>query len=239
MRSALAFLTVIGRAAAPTGAALAWFPVIGAMLGLAVGGVWAGAGQVWPASVAAGLALAADALLTGALHWDGLVDTGDGLLPPLPRERRLAVMSDPQVGAFGVVTLAVVILLRYTALSAGPVRVWVIAGLWAASRSAVAVVALLGRYARDDGAATAFIDGGRRGARRAAVVAIVGLAISLPLVVIDRPGHGIAAVGAEIVTIVGVTWLALRRLGGFTGDVLGAQVLIGETAGLLVWSAQW
>jgi cobalamin synthase len=71
------------------------------------------------------------------------------------------------------------------------------------------------------------------------VVGAVGLAISLPLALIDRPGHGAAALGAELLTIGGLTWLASRRLGGYTGDVLGAQIVLGETVGLLLWSAHW
>lgn len=71
MLSALAFLTVLGRPAPPTRHTFRWFAVVGAGLGAAVGGVHWGAHLLWPPLVAAAVALAADLLLTGALHLDG------------------------------------------------------------------------------------------------------------------------------------------------------------------------
>jgi adenosylcobinamide-GDP ribazoletransferase len=239
MRSAIAFLTIAGRPAAPSPTALPWFPVVGALLGVAVGGVWVGAGHVWPAAVAAAVALVTDALLTGGLHWDGVADTGDGLLPALPTERRLAAMADPQIGAFGVVTVVAVFLLRFATLAAGPARAWVLAGLWCLSRACIGAVALLGRYARTEGLASGFRDATSSARSKAALVAGIGLAISLPLALIDRPGHGLAALGAEVATVALLTWFSARRIGGYTGDVLGAQIVLAETAGLLLWSARW
>ena len=99
LRQAVAFLTPLGGARAPSSDALRWFPVIGLGLGLALGGIWWGAGRLWPAPVAAALVVAADLGLTGLLHVDGLTDSADGLLPPLDRERRLEVMAAPDVGA--------------------------------------------------------------------------------------------------------------------------------------------
>jgi adenosylcobinamide-GDP ribazoletransferase len=61
----------------------------------------------------------------------------------------------------------------------------------------------------------------------------------VPLAIVDRPGHGLAALGAAVVVAVGLVGVAHRRLGGYTGDVLGAGIVLGETAGLLVWSARW
>jgi adenosylcobinamide-GDP ribazoletransferase len=239
MRSALGFLTIAGRPTPPSASALPWFPIVGALMGLAIGGIWMGAQHAWPLVVAAAITLAADAVVTGGLHWDGLADTGDGLLPPLTRDRRLEVMADPRVGAFGVLTVVVVVLLRFAALSTGPVGVWIIAALWCASRTAVALAVLLGRYARAEGMASAFQDPGRSRIWRPVAVGAFGLMISVPLALLDRPGHGAAALGAELLTIGLLGWLASRRLGGYTGDVLGAQIVLGETIGLLLWSARW
>ncbi|HEX3898709.1 MAG TPA: adenosylcobinamide-GDP ribazoletransferase [Mycobacteriales bacterium] len=239
MRSALSFLTIAGRSSPPTVATLTWFPVVGTLVGLAVGGIWVGAEHAWPLVVAAAVTVAADSLLTGGLHWDGLADTGDGLLPPLSVERRLDVMRDPRVGAFGVLSVAVVIMLRFATLAAGPAKVWIVAALWCLARTAAALVVLLGRYARDEGMAGAFqpATGSRRW--RAGAVGALGLVISVPLALLDRPGHGAAALGAELLTISSLGWLAHRRLGGYTGDILGAQIVLGETVGLLLWSARW
>src|SRR3954451_21883132 len=114
MRRALAFLTPlpVGRAGAPDRRSLAWVPVVGALIGLALGGIWWGAEHIWPPAVAAALVVLADLALTGMLHMDGLVDSADGLLPHAPtegheeeggRQWRLDVMQQADIGAFGVV----------------------------------------------------------------------------------------------------------------------------------------
>lgn len=228
MRRALAFLTPLGGAAAPAPAALAWFPAVGALLGLALGGVWWLAGGLWAAPVAAAVVLAADLSLTGMLHFDGLVDSADGLLPPLERSRRLEVMADPAAGAFGVGVGVTVLLLRWSALVALAPAPWLLAALWCASRGAMVVVAGRVPYARPGGLASEFL-GGRPsvlpGAALVAVLAVLG---------------GVGAVVAVIalgVAAAGVVALAVRRLGGFTGDVLGAAGIVGETAGLLAAAA--
>ena len=99
VRRALAFLTPLGRAAVPDSRTMSWFPVVGALVGAVVGCVWWGADRLWPPAVAAALTVAADLALTGMLHVDGLADSADGLLPHLPRKRRLEVMADPAIGA--------------------------------------------------------------------------------------------------------------------------------------------
>ena len=236
MRRALAFLTPVGGAAAPSSAAVPWFPVVGALLGAAVGAVWWGADRLWPPAVAAGLALAADLLLTGALHADGLADTADGLLPPLDRERRLDVMADPRTGAFGVVAVVTVLLLRWAAFASQDPSVLAVAGIWCASRTAMAVALMAGRYARPGGLATAF-QGGR--SRTLPVAAGGGMAASA----LAATGLGLVPGVAAVLAVFGgaavVLWLAMRRIGGYTGDVLGAAGLVGETAGLLVAAARW
>src|SRR5205823_14820253 len=123
----------------PTAASVGWFPVVGALVGLAVGAVWWGASRIWAPGLAAALAVAADLVLTGLLHFDGLVDTADGLLPPMDRERRLEGMADPTAGAFGVATAIIVTLLRWAASAAAPPSVCLVGGIWCASRTLMAV----------------------------------------------------------------------------------------------------
>jgi adenosylcobinamide-GDP ribazoletransferase len=77
---ALAFLTIIGRGRRPDANQQLWFPVVGAMIGALVGVVWWGAAQWWPPAVTGALAVAADLVITGLLHLDGLADSADGLL---------------------------------------------------------------------------------------------------------------------------------------------------------------
>jgi adenosylcobinamide-GDP ribazoletransferase len=238
MRRALAFLTPLGGPAAPSPAALPWFPVVGAVLGLAVGGVWWAASELWPPAVAAAVVVAVDLALTGLLHLDGLVDSADGLLPPLDRERRLEVMTDPRAGAFGVGAATAVLLLRWAALFELRPRPLLLAGLWCASRSVMATVARSVPYARPSGLASAFLEAsGVR--RRPGALAAVGLLGAAGLAALASGRGGVAAVVAAVGAAAAVVALARRRLGGFTGDVLGAAGMVGETAGLLVAAARW
>jgi adenosylcobinamide-GDP ribazoletransferase len=243
MRRAVAFLTPLGGARSPSAGALDWFPFVGAAIGLAVGGIWWSALRAWPPAAAAAVALACDVALTGYLHLDGLADAADGLLPPLPRARRLEVMADPSVGAFGAVTLVAVLILRFAALASAPASPLVVGALWCGSRTAMAVTVRTGTYADPSGMAAAFLTDAagrvRRGARSAAVPACTGLALVMVLALMGRSGHGVAAVGAEVVGFVAVVALARRRIGGFTGDVLGAAGVVGETLGLLMLAAKW
>ncbi|MGI8984370.1 MAG: adenosylcobinamide-GDP ribazoletransferase [Acidimicrobiales bacterium] len=232
MRRALAFLTPLGGAASPAPAALAWFPAVGALLGLALGGIWWLADRVWAAPVAAAVVVAADLALTGMLHFDGLVDSADGLLAPMDRARRLKVMADPAAGAFGVGAAVVVVLLRWASLAALTPAPLLLAALWCSSRLAMALVARSVPYAHPGGLAGAFLSAGRRRVPVGGVVLVVGLALL---------GRGDAVVGVIVLAAAaaGVVALAVRRLGGFTGDVLGAAGIVGETAGLLAAAARW
>jgi adenosylcobinamide-GDP ribazoletransferase len=216
---------------------------VGAAIGLAVGGVWWLAQHAWPAAAGAAVTLACDVGLTGYLHLDGLADAADGLLPPLTRERRLAVMADPAVGAFGAVTLVAVLVLRFAAFASTPAAPLVVGALWCGARTAMAVIARSLPYAHPEGMAAAFLseeDGRpRRGVGAALGPGVTGIVLVLALAVVGGGGHGVAAVGAEGVGIGAVVALGLRRLGGFTGDVLGAAGVVGETLGLLVLAAKW
>jgi adenosylcobinamide-GDP ribazoletransferase len=239
LRAALAFLTPVGGAAAPGPSSRAWFPVVGAAVGALVGATRWAAGAWWPALLAGVLAVAVDAAATGMLHLDGLADSADGLLAPMERARRLAVMRQADVGAFGVVTVVLVLALRAGALAAldgDADAVVAVAALWAVSRAAMAVVPAVVPYARAGGGlATAF--GAARGpAVVAAAVAVVGGGVAVA--VVGAPAHlagGLVGVVAGAAVVVG---LARQRLGGFTGDVLGAAGVVGETVGLLVLVAR-
>jgi len=239
MRRALSFLTPFGGPADPAPSALAWFPAAGALIGLAVGGIWWAARRGWAPPAAAAIAVAADAALTGMLHLDGLADAADGLLPPLSRARRLEVMADPRIGAFGAAGLAIVLLARFGAFASMLPSPLAVAGLWSGSRTAMAVTARAVPYARPAGLASAFLPapgaGGTRprAAARPAAVALAGGVLALALAFAGRGALGLAAVGAEAAAAAAVVFLAWRRLGGFTGDVLGAAAVAGETVGLL------
>ena len=234
MRGALSFLTAFGRARPPGPRTLDWFPLAGAVIGLALGALWWAANRVWSAQISAALVVAADLGATGLLHFDGLVDSADGLLPHLDRQRRLEVMAAPEVGAFGVGVAIAVLLMRWAALAAIRPSVILLVALWCLSRTGMAVAARTQPYARAEGGlASAFF-----GAPRWAPL-IAGAAVSLGLAFAWRLPAGAVSVTAAVVAGAAVVWLARRRLGGFTGDVLGAAGVLAETAGLMAAAARW
>ena len=100
-----------------------------------------------------------------------MADSADGLLPPVDRARRLAIMATPDVGAFGVAALVVVLVARVAALAALAPDVALVAGLWAATRSGMAVTMAVVPYARAGGIAAGFAG---RSAAPAAVTALAG-----------------------------------------------------------------
>ena len=233
MREALAFLTVVGGPATPTPRSLRWFPLVGAAIGAAVGSVWWLADQIFPALLAAALTVTADLAITGLLHADGLADAADGLLPHADRARRLEIMRTPGVGAFGAATLGVVLLTRTAGLAARPADVALVAGLWCASRTVAAAAPAWLAYARDDGLASPFL------ASPASRLVVLALLPAVALAVVGVGWPGAAAIGAATLAGIGVLALSRRRVGGFTGDVLGAAIIVAETVGLVVAGARW
>ncbi len=236
LRQAVAFLTPFGSSAEPSGGALIWFPLVGLGLGAALGGLWRGAAHAWPPLVAAAVVVVADLGVTGLLHLDGLVDAADGLLPPVGRERRLSIMAEPGVGAFGMAVAGAALLLRWAALAVLSPSVLLLAGIWCASRALMALGALLLPYARPEGLAAAFLRG-RPGPARAA--GVVGLLVAGGCLLAWQPLAGAVSLGCGLVAGAGVLVLAMRRLGGFTGDVLGAAGVVTETVALTVAAARW
>lgn len=231
MLSALSFLTVLGRARRPDARSLSWFPAVGAGIGGVLALVWLGAVELWSPPVAAALAVAADLAITGLLHADGLADSADGLLPHLPAERRLEVMSAPDVGGFALAVVPTVLLLRWAALATDEVPALALVAVWAASRTVLAVVPAVVPYARAEGLASPFLAGARRGYA-------LWLVPAGTLLVLAAGGVGAAALVALVATSAGVVALARARVGGFTGDVLGAAAVVGETAALLALAVE-
>ncbi len=219
-----------------TGAQSAWcWPLVGAALGaigaaLASGALWLG---VTP-GVAAVLGLAAGAMLTGGLHEDGLSDTADGLYGGWTRDRRLEIMKDSRVGSYGVLALVMVTLARWAGLTA----LLVFGGHWGAliatgaiSRAPMVLMMALLPNARGEGLSHAT---GRPGAITALVALGLALAIAVAVVGWAAVPMILAALGVGVLLSIS----ALRRIGGQTGDVLGASQQLAEAACLTVLSAR-
>jgi adenosylcobinamide-GDP ribazoletransferase len=192
---------------------------------------------MFPVAVAAVLAVTADLVLTGLLHLDGLCDAADGLLPPMTRTRRLEVMASSDVGAFGSGVCALVLLTRVLCFASLRPTALLPMALWAASRAYMALVMTRVPYARGPGGlASAFVE---QATATVAVTSLVAIGASVALATTWRPLAGSAAVVAALLAAVATTTLAWRRIGGFTGDVLGAAGTVGETVGLVVACAKW
>ena len=239
LRSALGFLTVFGGSASPSAATYGWLPVVGAALGLLLGLLWAAADEVFGPLAGAALVVAADLALTGALHFDGLIDSADGLLPHLPSERRLAVMAEPGVGAFGVAAGTTSLILRTAALATiaaeGGANPLLLAALWWVARASMAAAATALPYARRSGLASAFMGSSApaRPSRIASAATIVVIGAALGAVsAVSLVAIPVAAAGAAALHV-----LARRRIGGYTGDTLGAGGVVAETLGLLAAAA--
>ncbi len=206
------------------GRSAAWFPLVGALLGGAAGGIRLLCQPLGPLPASA-LALAVMTALTGALHQDGLADTADGLGARGGRQRRLAAMRDHAVGAFGVLALLWWgILMLTTVASLHGLRafdVLLVAG--AVSRLAAVLHAALTRPARSDGLGAAF----DVSVHQAAAASVLAAAIAVATV---GPTAGGVALASSLLVALTASSLAKRALGGRTGDTLGATVALSEVA---------
>ncbi len=211
-------------------ASVAMFPLVGLLVGVLGALTFAAATELGlPPVPAAVLAIAVLACATGALHEDGLADFADGL-GGASRARRLEIMRDPRVGGFGVIALVLALLARAGALAAlaGPAEVGVaLIAAAALSRALLPPAMLALPQARGDGLA---VQAGRPHPARVAAALAIALLIALLLL-----PAAVAVTASAVAALAGamVAWLAFRRLGGITGDVLGALQQLAEIAFLL------
>ena len=235
LRSAMAFLTVLPVATSEGGPGerlgRAYFPAIGAIVGLIAAGVFALTSSFSTPLLAAVAATASLALLTGALHLDGLADSADGLFGGGHVARRLEVMRDPRLGSFGIVAMALVLLGEVAALgsmSTGrAVAALVVAG--ALSRLAMLAVITLVPYVRTSGLGVAASDSSHRGFDLA-----LGSAFALVACLLDWQ-RALLALCMVAITAVAVATLARRKLGGATGDIYGATAELCLLAALIAF----
>ena len=206
------------------------FPLTGAAVGaLAAAVALAADGPATPL-VAAALAVSAVLLLTGALHLDGLADSADSL-GGSSRERALEIMRDHSVGAYGAAAIGLDLILRTALVGALLERSDVLVPLLVAgavSRASVLPLALALPYARAAPGPGAALSGRLRGGR---VFLALAIAIALSLAAAGLEALVALALAAAVVLALGA--FAWRRLGGVTGDVLGATVELVELAVLL------
>lgn len=199
-------------------ASVVYFPFVGLILGaLLAGSALLLRPILTPLPLAACL-LFVSVLLTGALHLDGVADLADGFGAGGQPERMLAVMKESQVGAFGVIALVLVLLLKFSLFSE-----LINKGRWLdfllmalLSRWAMALAAFLGKYPRETGTALAFI--GKISLFQ--ILMATGFTLLLSALILGVFGV-LALFLATVVTVFFVSTLR-RKLGGITGDGLGA-----------------
>lgn len=224
--------------------ALPWFPLVGALLGLALVILDWALSFVFPLELRAVALLAFDALVTGMLHLDGFVDCCDALLGTRTVERRLAILRDSRAGAYGAIGGALLMIARFAALTAlvGPSRVLALLAAPIIGRWGMVYAVTRYRYARDSGAGAPFRS---RGAIHL-ILASGSLLILLAGVAFAVGGSlrmSMAAsfilteallLAALIVLFIWLAW-ASRRLGGaLTGDTYGAACVLLELTVLVL-----
>ena len=260
LRAAVSFLTVlpIGRSISPDQSpnqravsnSRAFFPFVGLLLGLVLVGVEAGSARIFPVYLTAGILLVVMVLATRGLHLDGLMDVCDGLFGGYTKERRLEIMKDPHVGAFGVAAGSVLILLKFAALlslldprfSVGAPGGWgyaalstlaassqpgkVLALLLFPTLSRWAMVVCLGAfpYARQQGLGSPF----HQVSAKPATVAAALTALAASLILGGFGGLGLLA-GVTLLALA-AGWIMTRAFGGLTGDCYGAVNEVSEVA---------
>jgi adenosylcobinamide-GDP ribazoletransferase len=238
-RTALSFLTRIpagggDRSGAEVGRALIWFPAVGLLIGAMVGAVYAGLGQVTPTLVAAGVAVAAGVVVTGGFHEDGLADMADGFGGGWTTERRLEIMDDPRNGTYGVLALTCSVVIRVAAVAAlaGWRAVAAVSAAHVLARSWTILAVAFAKAARPGGLGRAVAAAAGRGP--VAVAAVAWLVVAVALVGPAR--FGVMA-GVGLAAAAAVTWLSYRKIGGVSGDVLGAIEQLAEIGGLVAAAA--
>jgi adenosylcobinamide-GDP ribazoletransferase len=239
-RAAAAAITFLTRLPLPRSAGLhatdvgrgAWaFAPVGAAIGAAVAGTALLAEGPLPALPAAVLALAVGVLLTGALHLDALADTADALGGG-SRERRLEIMRDHAVGAYGAAALGLDLLLKASLLAVLLERSDVLGPLIAVgalSRSLAPALSLALPYARPAGGLGTAL-GREHGSGRV----LAGLAIAIAIAVLALGADAAAVVGSAFALALVLGFFFRSWLGGVTGDTLGATIELAELTVLAV-----
>ncbi|MDD5309554.1 MAG: adenosylcobinamide-GDP ribazoletransferase [Deltaproteobacteria bacterium] len=232
----LTILPVPGPEAEEPASALAWFPVVGGALGFVLYGLCLLADRVglgsWPEGTAF-VVVFAGSFLTRALHLDGLADSADGFAAMKDREQTLRIMKDPRVGTFGVLALVAVLSAKWiavTRLVETGTALWLVAAC-VVSRAVQVELAVTLPYSRAEGGTAArFVTGARPVHRLAAwsTALLLLAAVTGPL------GLASLVAGFAAAKVLG-RWFT-RRVGGVTGDLLGASSEIIETALLFAFA---
>jgi adenosylcobinamide-GDP ribazoletransferase len=227
-RIALSLLTMIPlapREANISARALAYYPLVGLVIGLVLAAMNLLLRLFFPGLVAAALLIALWAVITGALHLDGFTDACDGLFAATTRERRLEILRDVHLGAFGAVGLALLLITKVATVASipsfAPIVLAPVLGRWAM------VYAAAYPLARRDGMAVKF----SAGLTRRELLVATGFAAATAAIC---GALGLAALAGAFAVATVIARFAVARLGGLTGDIYGMVCESVEVAVLLV-----
>lgn len=196
-----------------------WFPCIGLLIGCVTTVLLFPIVQLLPFSILAVIAMMLHAGISGFLHLDGLADSGDGLLSSRPRSRALEIMRDSHTGAMGIIAVVFVLLGKYAALSSlsGTSFLMAVLLIPLAGRTAIVLSMAILPYARSgSGLGQLFYS---ENCRKAAVI---GLLFCVIITAIFSFSSTLYVLSAILLTVAVFSFWCLKKLGGATGDTLGA-----------------
>jgi adenosylcobinamide-GDP ribazoletransferase len=220
---------------------MAMFPVVGAIVGMLCSAALILANMAGLPDLFCGLlALAVGAIVTGAFHEDGLADVADGFGGGRTRDERLEIMRDSRIGTYGTMALLLALMGRASLLTAllelPPVSIVILmAGAAAFSRSLMVDMLWATRPARVNGLSVLAGQPGRN--TTLAALAIGGIGAGVGAGYMLSPAAGVLALVVAGLVLAMVRGLAMRKIGGQTGDVCGAGQVLAETAMLAVYAA--
>jgi adenosylcobinamide-GDP ribazoletransferase len=195
-----------------------YFPLIGLIIGIMVSLPTYAAERYFGREVSALIMIFSQAALTGGLHLDGLADTMDGILSARSRDKMLLIMKDSRIGTHGVLALIFTIFVKYQFLLEveNSLYMLMVIVLPVAGRTAISVMLIGSRYAREDGLGNLFI--GKTESVKSLASGVLGMLITLFFLGLN----GIAALGITLVLTALLRMRLNKILAGLTGDTLGA-----------------
>jgi len=235
LRDAVSFLTRIpahrhSANGSDMSAAVPWFPVVGLALGLLQAAIYLGLLKLLPSLPASAVVVALLCLVTGAFHHDGLADMADAFGGGWTVEQRLEILKDSRLGTYGVTALCLVLIVEVSAISSlsGWPAVYAMASAHTLSRAMSTVAMVTSTPARDSGLGVDYLTG-----LNSKAVVVAGVFATVVVAVGFKVWAIVIVAGAGAVTLA-VVRLAISKIGGISGDVLGGIQQLTKLATLLI-----
>lgn len=212
--------------------AVPWFPAVGLGIGALTGGVYVLAAELLNARVASAVAVGLSLLITGAFHHDGLADIADAFGGGWNVEQRLEILKDSRLGTYGTSALCLAILTEVLAISElnGGAAFGAIVVAHCLGRSMALAAMILGPTA-GSGMGADYMN------RLSPIAVLAGIVFGVIVTVIFSPIFSLVTIGVAAVPTISLVILAVRKIGGINGDVLGAIVVMSGLATLIISGA--